>query len=168
MKEKLAFVALDFDAEVARNVVRDQTYTLSDGNVVNVGIELFVCAELLFQPARAFGLVDPQNGVSTLGIHECIYQSIQMSDVDIRRDWYANIVLSGGNTMFPGIAERLTKELGQLAPACMKAKVTAPPERKHAAWIGGSILGSIMGAPMWISKAEYDESGPTIVHRKCF
>ncbi|GAB9473981.1 hypothetical protein TeGR_g6182, partial [Tetraparma gracilis] len=21
---------------------------------------------------------------------------------------------------------------------------------------------------MWISKAEYDESGPSIVHRKCF
>lgn len=26
----------------------------------------------------------------------------------------------------------------------------------------------IFGTQMWIAKAEYDESGPSIVHRKCF
>ena len=90
-------------------------------------------------------------------------------DVDIRKDLYSNIVLSGGTTMFPGIAERLTKELTALAPAAMKIKVVAPPERKYSVWIGGSILASLSTfQQMWISKAEYDESGPSIVHRKCF
>ena len=51
----------------------------------------------------------------------------------------------------------------------MKIKVVAPPERKYSVWIGGSILSSLSTfQQMWISKAEYDESGPTIVHRKCF
>ena len=37
--------------------------------------------------------------------------TIMKCDVDIRKDLYANIVLSGGTTMFPGIAERMTKEV---------------------------------------------------------
>ena len=89
-------------------------------------------------------------------------------DVDIRKDLYANIVLSGGTTMFPGIAERLTKEVTILAPAAVKIKVVAPPERKYSVWIGGSILASLSTfQQMWISKAEYEESGSGILHRKC-
>ena len=90
-------------------------------------------------------------------------------DVDIRKDLYNNIVMSGGTTMYPGIPERLNKEVTQLAPSTMKIKVVAPPERKYSVWIGGSILASLSTfQQMWISKSEYDESGPSIVHRKCF
>jgi actin-related protein len=80
-----------------------------------------------------------------------------------------NIVLSGGTTMFEGIAERMEKEIKALAPASIKIKIVAPPERKYSVWIGGSILASLSTfQQMWISKQEYDESGPQIVHRKCF
>ncbi|KAK7249896.1 ATP binding [Aureococcus anophagefferens] len=97
------------------------------------------------------------------------FQTIMKCDVDIRKDLYCNIVLSGGTTMFPGVGERMTKELTALAPSTMKIKVIAPPERKYSVWIGGSILSSLSTfQSMWISKAEYDESGPAIVHRKCF
>ena len=90
-------------------------------------------------------------------------------DVDIRKDLYANVVMSGGTTMYAGIADRLSKELTALAPASMKVKIIAPPERKYSVWIGGSILSSLSTfQQMWISKQEYDESGPSIVHRKCF
>merc|ERR1711879_402883 len=94
---------------------------------------------------------------------------IKMCDVDIRKDLYANIVLSGGSTMYPGIADRMQKEITTLAPSTMKIKTIAPPERKYSVWIGGSILASLSTfQQMWISKQEYDESGPAIVHRKCF
>ncbi len=53
-------------------------------------------------------------------------------DIDLRKDLYGNIVLSGGPTMFPGIAERLQKELTSFAPSTMKIKVIAPPERKYS------------------------------------
>lgn len=90
-------------------------------------------------------------------------------DLDVRKDLYANIVLSGGTTMFTGIAERLSKEMVNKAPSSMKIKVLAPPERKYSVWIGGSILSSLSTfQTMWITKAEYEESGPQIVHRKCF
>eukprot|EP00497_Spongosphaera_streptacantha_P005860 TRINITY_DN853_c0_g1_i1.p1 TRINITY_DN853_c0_g1~~TRINITY_DN853_c0_g1_i1.p1 ORF type:complete len:94 (+),score=22.64 TRINITY_DN853_c0_g1_i1:100-381(+) len=89
-------------------------------------------------------------------------------DVDIRRDLYGNIVMSGGTTMYPGIADRVKKEVSEKAPSTMAIKIVAPPERKYSVWIGGSILASLSTfEEMWITKSEYDESGPTIVHRKC-
>merc|ERR1712080_199451 len=95
--------------------------------------------------------------------------SIMKCDVDIRKDLYGNIVLSGGTTIFEGIAERLNEEVTNLAPASMKIKIVAPRERKYSVWIGGSILSSLSTfQQMWISKQEYDESGPSIVHRKFF
>ena len=85
------------------------------------------------------------------------------------KDLYGNIVLSGGTTMFEGIDARMEKEIKALAPQSMKIKIVAPPERKYSVWIGGSILASLSTfQQMWISKQEYDESGPQIVHRKCF
>jgi actin beta/gamma 1 len=90
-------------------------------------------------------------------------------DIDIRKDLYANTVMSGGTSMFPGIADRMQKEITSMAPSTMKIKIIAPPERKYSVWIGGSILASLSTfQSMWISKQEYDESGPSIVHRQCF
>ena len=90
-------------------------------------------------------------------------------DVDIRKDLYANTVLSGGTTMYPGIDDRMQKELTALAPPTMKIKIIAPPERKYSVWIGGSILASLSTfSGMWIARSEYDELGPSVVHRKCF
>ena len=106
------------------------------------------------------------------GIHTLIYNSYMKCDLDVRMDLLANIILSGGNTMHPGLEERLHAELVALFPFSGHSsviKVIAPPERKYSVWIGGSILASLSTfQKMWISKNEYDESGPAIVHRKCF
>merc|ERR1712130_202987 len=105
-------------------------------------------------------------GKESEGIHKLAYESIMKCDVDIRRDLYTNTVLSGGTTMSPNIDVRLTKEMTALAPASIKVKIVAPPERKYSVWIGGPILSSLSTfQEMWISKDEYDDSGPGIVHR---
>ena len=71
--------------------------------------------------------------------------------------------------MFPGIADRMQKELTSLSPSSMKVKIVAPPERKYSVWIGGSILASLSTFQnLWCSKQEYDESGPGIVHRSMY
>jgi actin len=71
--------------------------------------------------------------------------------------------------MFPGIADRLTKELKAIVPSSVKVRVIAPPERKFSVWIGGSILASLSSfQQQWITREEYNEIGARIVHRKCF
>merc|ERR1712154_152042 len=161
IKEKIAYVALNYNEELEKAQTSsdiEKNYELPDGQVITVGAERFRCAEVLFKP----NLI----GKESEGIHKLAYESIMKCDVDIRRDLYTNTVLSGGTTMFPGIDIRLSKEMTSLAPASIKVKIVAPPERKYSVWIGGSILSSLSTfQEMWISKDEYDESGPPIVHR---
>ena len=67
-----------------------------------------------------------------------------------------------------GMAERMQKELKKLVPPRMVTRVVDMPERKYSVWIGGSILASLSTfQDMWITKGEYDESGPNIVYTKC-
>jgi actin len=164
MKEKTCFAALDFDQakkEAEQSSTHDVVYELPDGTTVTIGSQRFRAPEALFQPSLL--------GKEFPGIHELTFNSIIKCDIDVRRDLYQNVCLSGGTTMITGLPERLNKELVSLAPSTIKIKIVAPAERKFSVWIGGSILSSLSTfQAMWISKSEYDEAGPSIVHRKCF
>jgi len=131
----------------------------------SLGSDRFRCPEALFQPSFI--------GSTASGIHDMTFQSIMQCDVEIRKDLFSNVVLSGGTTMLPGMVERMTKELSALAWHClsttMNIKVVAPPDRRYSVWIGGSMLSSLSNfQQVRISRSEYDECGPTIAHCKCF
>jgi len=116
--------------------------------------------ELLFTPSL--------NGKSCKAMHSLTWESIQNSDMDIRKDLLKNVILSGGTTMYEGLSDRLKDELVTLAPAGSDVKIIAGMDRKFAVWKGASTFASLstFGAS-WITKADYSEHGAQIVHRKC-
>lgn len=161
IKEKTCYVALDYEKELKEYEPKE--YELPDGTTVTVKDQRFRCPECLFQPDML--------GKESEGIHKLCFKSIQTCDIDIRKELYENIILSGGTTMYNGLPERLTKEIKALAPESMKSciKILANPERYVAVWVGGSILSSISTfESMWMTKEEYDENGKDYIHRKCF
>ena len=106
-------------------------------------------------------------GTDLTDICKAAYNSIMKCDVDIHKDLYANIILAGDTTRFPDIVAQMQKGISALAPSGTKIQIIAPPERKDSAWIGGSILASLSTfQQIWVSKQEYDESGPSIIHTR--
>jgi actin beta/gamma 1 len=161
IKERLCYVALDPEKELklAEKVSgMEKQYTLPDGETITIGPERFLAPEAFFNPSVL--------GKEETPLDEAIYNSVQLCDIDLRKELYQNIVLSGGSTMFPGLKERLHKELTELVPENVEIRIVAPPERRYSVWIGGSILSSLKTFQrLWVSRKEYQEQGPGVVKR---
>ncbi|KAI8988598.1 actin family [Mycotypha africana] len=172
-----------------------KSFEFPDGYNHSFGIERYKIPEMLFQPDildKKEGNEDDEGDVEMkleddeqatmttgtttvpkkklLGVHELIYNSINNCDIDLRPLLFNNVVVTGGNTLFNGFNERLNFELPLKAPGS-KIKIHASGntiERKSSSWLGGSILASLgTFHQLWISRKEYDEFGPSIIHRKC-
>jgi len=143
LKENLCYVAENFEEEMEKDEEEiEKSYDIPDGTSVTLGNQRFRCPEALFQPQAFLGL-------DYIGIHEMIMKCIKQCPVQDRKELLANIVLSGGSTLFPGLEERLTKEIYDLLIESRininmsSIKVQAPKNRKYLAWIGASMMGSM-------------------------
>ena len=158
IKEETCYIALDPE-EASRSSPASE-FMLPDGHKISLNKERWMCPEILFTPAASLGKEEE-------GLAQFVMGSILKCDEALRKDLLANVVLAGGSTMFPGLPERLDKELAKLVPAGLKAEVKAPKNRKYSAWIGGSIMTTLSTFKhMWLTKAEYQEGKGAIVASK--
>ncbi len=161
IKGNLCYIALDPEREVISEEDKtriEKQYTLPTHKKITVGPERFLVPEALFNPTLL--------GKEDLPLNECIYNSIQDCAIDIRRELFHNIILSGSSTMFPGLKQRLRLELSKLVPETMEVRIVAPSDRQYSAWIGGSILSSSRSyQKSFITQEDYQKKGPHIFHR---
>ncbi|GFZ44077.1 Actin [Saitozyma sp. JCM 24511] len=160
IKEKTCYLALNPAKEEKDNGGAWEEFRLPDGKVIQLGVERFLAPEILFNPELV--------GQEYPGVHQVIVDSINRTDLDLRKSLFSNIVLSGGSTLCTGFGDRLLNEVKKLALKDVKLKIYAPPERKYSTWIGGSILAGLSTfKKMWVSADEYKED-PDIIHKKAF
>jgi actin-related protein len=171
IKENMCYVVGNYEAAMKQSTMENSTierqYMLPDKREVTIGNERFRCAEALFRPE----LINSE--ITGGGVHnQCLDSILKSHDsARVRADFFQNIILSGGSTLFEGLSERMQTEMNILAEgAGQRAIVKAPPERLYSVWLGGSILASLSSfQSMWITKQEYDEyGGAAIIHDKCF
>lgn len=162
-KQSLCFVANDFEVEMNRAVETselDRSYELSNGDVAFMAQERFRCTEVIFQTSFL--------GWDLAGLHDKVFASILKCKKEIRAVLFENIVLCGGSSKLQGFAERLKKELVDLALSNCKINIITHENREQLAWLGGSVYGALSHfLHSCIQSSEYDLHGPSMVHRKC-
>merc|ERR1712156_493316 len=120
--------------------------------------------------------------MDTKGIHEMVFDAIDSADIDLKATFYRHIVLSGGTSMLAGFPSRLEKDVtdlyvqntlqgdrARLKNSKVKIRIEDPPRRKNIVFMGGSVLANLMKDVVdefWISKADWDEQGPSVLNRK--
>ena len=164
IKEQLCYCCENCEKELAyctESRTVERLFDLPDGQQVYINENRFLVPEVLFNPKQ---FANPNFDV---GLHLIINDVLQSCDKSIHEELYGSIVLGGGNTLFEKLDERVQRELSLIAPHNTVVKVVGFPVRQYAAWIGASMLASLSTFPcMWVSKNEYDDYGPSIIHRK--
>ncbi|KAJ2403193.1 NuA4 histone acetyltransferase subunit [Coemansia sp. RSA 2559] len=146
-------------------------FEFPDGFNLSVGRLRYAAPEILFNPNQFISSRPSRlENVALLGVHEMALKSVMASDVDLRPQLLNSVVVAGGSALFPGFNDRLSGAMQSACPGS-RLKLYAPSsnaERKVTAWLGGSVLASLgTFHQLWISRAEYDEHGASIVDKKC-
>ncbi|PNY13444.1 actin-related protein 7-like [Trifolium pratense] len=134
--------------------------------VITIGRERYTVGEALFQPSLL--------GLEAHGIVEQLVRTISTVTSDNHRQLLENTVVCGGTSSMTGFEERFQKE-SLLSSSAVRPTLVKPPEympenlTTYSAWVGGAILAKVVFPQnQHVTKADYDENGPSIVHRKCF
>ncbi|XP_057453606.1 actin-related protein 7-like [Lotus japonicus] len=143
-----------------------ETHTLPDGQVITIGRERYTVGEALFRPSLL--------GIEAHGIVEQLVRTISSVSSDNHRQLLENTVVCGGTSSMTGFEERFQKE-SFLSSSAVRPTLVKPPEympenlTKYSAWVGGAILAKVVFPQnQHVTKGDYDENGPSIVHKKCF
>jgi actin len=123
----------------------DIEYELPDFSVIKIPARVRMgVPELFFNPQH--------NGLTCKSMTDLTWNSVQSCDLDVRKSLSSNIILSGGSTLYSGLASRLKSEIECLAPVGADIRIKAPEDRQFAVWNGASTLATMPGfSSNWIT-----------------
>jgi len=134
-------------------------YILPDGSKLNLQDEKILAPEILFNNKLIFQEYFP--------FHEMVINSIDKCDVNIKGKLYKTIVMSGGNTKFKGIEEKMKTNLSYLIPRGVDIKLRMQENPELNCWNGGNIIASLNTFnKMLVYKKDWEECGKNIIHVK--
>ena len=135
-------------------------YRLPDDTILELGNERFRIPEVFFTGNEEYP--------GFFGVHQMVYDCLNKCNINVKRELYGNMILTGGNSLFEGFSEKFSRKVQDLAPIGVKTRVLATNTRKYSTWIGGSILGMLQGfKSIWVSKQDYEETGVLVMDKKC-
>lgn len=108
--------------------------------------------------------------MSYRGLHHLVNDNINQCDIDIKKELYNNVIVTGGNSLLDGFVPKLQQKLAEVVTPqkCKLITFPFPNERKYSSWIGGSILASLSSfQSFWVGKPEWTELGGAILEKKC-
>ncbi|CAF1178760.1 unnamed protein product [Adineta ricciae] len=144
---------------ISNNVDTSKKNTKQQQQVVRMNVERFTIPEILFRPSMI--------GIDQAGIAESIYNSVEELPEHIRPSLYNNILLIGGNCLFPNFKQRLENELRSMVKDDYPIRITLPEDPiTYALNAGVTLTNSSDYANYCVTKREYDENGVAICHRK--
>ena len=129
--------------------------------------ERLACGEALFDPSA----LGADNRLVGGGLADTIFQSISTTDIDgCSRELWKAIVVCGEFSTLTNLNERLERDVQVLAEAAsVPFRKPTVLGHKRPALVGAQILASLSTfGSMWISAAEYEETGSSIVSIKCY
>lgn len=136
------------------------SYIMPDDSTLELGNERFKLQEVLFGGEK-----------ESEGLGHLLAQAIDKCDLHMKKKLLENVVVCGGNTLFPHFSDRVHNELLDLTPRNTRIRLVSAPEeceRRYSSWLGGSILSVLQAFQTnWVSRKEFAEQGAAALERKC-
>uniref|UniRef100_A0A8C1SGM0 Actin-related protein 6 n=1 Tax=Cyprinus carpio TaxID=7962 RepID=A0A8C1SGM0_CYPCA len=165
VKEDVCYVSQDFykDMEIGFCKPREEmnfTGKYKTGEqILRLTNERFAVPEMLFHPSDI--------GIQEMGIPEALVNSINNMPEEMQPHFYKNIVLTGGNALFPGYRDRVYKEVRALAPVEYQVSVVLPQNPICYPWEGGKLLAENPDfEEMVVTREDYEENGHYVCEEK--
>ncbi|CAJ1085582.1 actin-related protein 5 isoform X2 [Xyrichtys novacula] len=152
--------------EKPANVVQPM-FNLAEYHQLFIGTERLRCPEIMFQPSPT--------GEDQMGLMETLQYVLARYTLKQQEALVSNVFLTGGNMQYPGMKERVEKELLAIRPFQSHFKVTMALQPSLDAWYGARDWalvnppggGGGASAEGWISRQDYEEKGGEYLSEHC-
>ncbi|TNN60319.1 Actin-related protein 5 [Liparis tanakae] len=151
--------------EKPANVVQPM-FNMAEYHQLFVGTERLRCPELMFQPSPT--------GEDQMGLMETLQYVLARYTPEQQEALVSNVFLTGGNMQYPGMKQRVERELLAMRPFQSHFKVRMASRPALDAWYGARDWalqhlpsGEGGAAEGWISRQEYEEKGGEYLSEHC-